>query len=59
MALFIWIFAALLILNVLLLVFSNSLRTPGRRSHVEEKAPETRQRVIRLKAAESGLKKVV
>jgi hypothetical protein len=59
MALFIWIFAALVVLNVLLLVFSNSLRTSYRQRPVEEKAPETGYRVFNIKAGETVLKKAV
>ena len=59
MAFFMIIFIALVILNVLLLVFSNSLRTSSVQVGAAEKANINSQRVYNLKAAGAELKKAV
>jgi len=59
MAIFIWIFASLVVINVLLLVFSNSLRSASRPIDGPEKAVETSRRVYKFTAVEPKLKKAV
>ncbi|MGB5188964.1 hypothetical protein [Robiginitalea sp.] len=59
MAIFIWIFISLVVINVLLLVFSNSLRTASGSVSSSEKSVETSQRVYKFTAAEPELKKAV
>jgi hypothetical protein len=59
MAIFIWILASLVVLNVLLLVFSNSLRSASARTTAREKTAENRQEFYDFKAVESELKKAV
>ncbi len=59
MALFLGIFAFLILLNVLLLVFSNSLRwTPAEKGHeVRSKAP--RARVYSIRSLDSKYQEAV
>lgn len=59
MALFIWIFASLVVLNVLLLVFSNSLRSAANDKAVLKKTADKRQGVYTFKSVDSELKKAV
>lgn len=58
MAIFFWIFISLVVMNVLLLVFSNSLRSTSNFTAFKQNASENRQRVYNFKAVESELKKV-
>lgn len=57
MALFIWIFISLIVINILLLVFSNSLRS--RASGTQEQTAAPRKSVYSLSAVEPELKKAV
>jgi hypothetical protein len=59
MALFIWIFTSLIVVNILLLVFSNSLRSPNRAAESREKADSPRESVYSFSAVESELEKAV
>ena len=59
MAIFIWIFVSLVVINVLLLVFSNSLRSAQRPVSGPEKAAKTGREVYNFSAGEPELKKAV
>ena len=59
MAIFIWIFASLVVINVLLLVFSNSLRSAQRPVGGPEKTAKTGREVYNFSAGEPELKKAV
>lgn len=59
MAIFIWIFISLVVINVLLLVFSNSLRSASRPIRGPEKAIQTTRRVYSFTSGEPELEKAV
>ena len=59
MAIFIWIFVSLVVVNVLLLVFSNSIRSAQRPVSGNEKTAKTGREVYNFSAGEPELKKAV
>lgn len=59
MAIFFWIFISLVVINVLLLVFSNSLRSARRPVGGPEKTAKTGREVYNFSAGEPELKKAV
>jgi hypothetical protein len=59
MAIFIWIYVSLVVINVLLLVFSNSLRSARRPVGDTEKSAKTGREVYNFSAGEPELKKAV
>jgi len=59
MAIFIWIFVSLLVINVLLLVFSNSRYSAQRPVSGTEKAAKTSREVYNFSTGKPELKKAV